>query len=400
VLNYLKLILLRYFPGFAKRAYRKTREIEDRAYWSSLPSRVSLISAIESDAKKPRLLIVIPPIEDSMAAFGPGAGNYFYEILRSAQDRYGAENVEPHFISTDIPWEQECEKIATEITVRNFSHTLFYIESYEPKSNLWRWDILASELAKGKSGVTAIGFLTDGTYELHQLQCSRFQEVYSNSIFVQIDVAPTDKYIKKGRLFGPTFLPISQESIKLIRDYLTDSNATERFELSFIGKIYGYRKKIIGELTKSGINVFVNPHRTTNSDNQPSYLEYMDALRRSKFTINFARANGTSQMQLKSRMLESALVGTVPLTDDNGLSELVIPAGITYIGFSNPREILKIPELTQGGLDVKTSVNSPSSKELEAIDRIASNQFWECIEQGLLHSDLHLPFRTPLEPKK
>jgi hypothetical protein len=395
VVKYLKLILLRYFPEFSKRAYRKSREIEDRAYWSSLPSRVSTISAKESNVKKPRLLIVIPPIEDMMAAFGPGTGNYHYEILRSAQDRYGADNVESHFISTGTPWEQECEEIATEITVKNFSHTLFYIESYERKSNLWRWDILASELAKGKSGITAIGFLTDGTYELHQLQCSRFHEVYSNSIFVQIDVAPTDKYLKKGRLFGPTFLPISQESIKLIRDYLSKSKATERFELSFIGKIYGYRKKIIGELTKSGMNVFVNPHRATNSDSQPGYLEYMDALRRSRFTINFARANGTSQMQLKSRMLESALVGAVPLTDDGGLSVLVLPEEIPYIKFSSPAEIQNVVDKSRDSFPTLTPGGYVGVAGEAKIDRLASNHFWETLEKGLEESSLKvLPLNT------
>jgi hypothetical protein len=388
VVKYLKLILLRYFPGFAKSAYRKAREIEDRAYWSSLPSRVSPISDKESDAKRPRLLIVIPPIRDSMAAFGPGAGNYFYEILRSAQDRYGAENVESHFISTDIPWEQECEKIATEITVRNFSHTLFYIESYEPKSNLWRWDILASELARGKSGVTAIGFLTDGTYELHQLQCSRFQEVYPGSIFVQIDVAPNNQYIQKGSLLGPTFLPVSKESIKFIRDYLNSSKADETFELSFIGKIYGYRKKVIRHLTESGVSVFINPHRAADSDRQPSYLEYMDALSRSRFTINFARANGTSQMQLKSRMLESALVGAVPLTDDGGLSDLVLPEDIPYIKFCSHTEIQNVVDKYRDSIPTLTPGGCVGVAGEAKIDRLASNHFWETLEKGLEESSL------------
>jgi hypothetical protein len=399
VVNFLKLLLLRYFPNFSKAAFRKKRWMEDQRYWSSASSGDSVCVTSVGYFKCPRLLVILPPMKESMSEFGPGAGNYFYEIFQSAQERYGSENVAPHFICRETAWEDECRKISKRITLENFSHMLFYLESKESTSNLWRWDILGSELVKGKSRVIAIGFLTDGTYELHQLLCSRFQELYYNSIFLQIDVTPSDKYVKNGRLFGPTFLPISQESIQYIRDYLNCSKDTKSFELSFIGKIYGYRKKIIRELNKSGVNVSVNPHRSANSDCNPSYLEYMNALSSSKYTINFAKANGTSQMQLKSRMLESALVGTVPLTDDNGLSELVLPVGIPYIRFSNPSEILNITELTMGSFNNEAIEKLQVSEAMETIDRFASNHFWECLEQGLLQANLQILVRVPLEPE-
>jgi len=388
MINFIKLVFLRYFPSFSKSAYRKKRWAEDRAYWSSLSPGFGLGASTEKGSGSPRLLIIIPPIRESLTEFGPGAGNYFYEIFRSAQDRYGEQNVAFYEISPDKPLDQECRAVAEQLTQHHFSHVLFYIESYEMKSNLWRWDILGSELDNRKSKVAAIGFLTDGTYELHQLQCSRFQEVYSDSIFLQIDIVPSGKYVAKGRLFGPTFLPISRESISRIRSYLNVAEGAESYGLSFIGKIYGYRQVIIRKLSKSGVFASINPHRPENSASDPSYLDYMYALSRSRFTINFARANGTSQMQLKSRMLESALVGTVPLTDDNGLSELVLPKEIPYLKFTRPTEILNIVELSQVTSHDLPARTPSTSEGMKIIEGIAANHFWETIEGGLLHAGL------------
>jgi hypothetical protein len=233
-----------------------------------------------------------------------------------------------------------------------------------------------------------MGFLTDGAYELHQLNCSRFQDIYPTSIFIQIDVPPNDKYVKCGRLLGPTFLPISQDSIRLIRGYLNQSEASDSFNVSFIGRIYGYRKKVIRDLQRRGVSVSVNPHRTAGSDDQPSYLEYMGALSRSRLTLNFARANGTCRQQLKSRILESALVGTVPLTDDGGLSELVLPGDVPFVKFSRPKDIIKIlaPETTNFPDRAIDGLKSGQPKP--TVEEIASGHFWECLELGLKKSGL------------
>jgi hypothetical protein len=398
VFNFLKLFLLRCLPGFSKAAYRWKRLLEDQAYWSSSSPGFGPSSNLQGAHKAQRVLVVLPPLQDCSTEFAPGSGNFYYEILRSAQERYGRENVGSIFVSSDTPWERECAKIAEKVAVESFSHLLFYIESIEVKSNIWRWDILGSELIRVDSRVTAIGFLTDGTYDLHQLQCSRFQEVYSNSIFIQIDVAPSHKYVKDKRVFGPTFLPISQESIQHIREYRSVST-TESYGLSFVGRIHGYRRKVIRDLTESGVSVAVNPHRSSNSDDNPSYLEYMDALRRSRITINFSRSNGTRKKQLKSRILESTLVGSVPLTDDGGLSELVLPAEVPLLKFSNTVDIGNVLHDFQGTWDIKVSASFEGSEQMAVIEKAASNLFWECLEQGLEKSSMALLGRAPLRPE-
>ncbi len=384
-----KLLVLRNFPRFSKWSYKQKRHFEDKEYWS-IP-----FSASKSDDSPDlmrldtRILIIVNPLGGGLDDFGPCTGNYFYEIVRSARERYGEQAVGLHVIDREVNWADECQSIAARQVRGNFSHILFHIEMNDHKSRLWRWDILGRELAKSGSGATAIGFMTDGTYQLHQLQCSRFQEIYSKSAFIQIDIVPDSKHFGVDNLFGPTFLPISLETISLLERSFATSVSKEIYDLSFIGRIYGYRARILRKLQASGIKISINPHKSGSSNAHPSYMEYMDALRRSKLTINFARANGTRQLQLKSRVIESAIAGTVVLTDDNGLSDLVLTDEPGVIRFTKPSDVLgilervsKTPRLGQG----------PSSHS-ESILVVATGHFWMTLERGLRSS--RLPFLIP-----
>jgi hypothetical protein len=387
LIKYLKLLALRYFPSFSKWVYRRKRQVEDREYWSSVAPFSRKFSDIEFREKIESLLILVPSFEKEGPKFGPGDGNYFYELFRSAADRYGPENVDYHHLSNYSDWIDDCRSIAGKLSFKEYSHIIFSIESNEPETNLWRWDILASELRRQGSSSTAIGFLTDGTYELHQLQCGRFHEVYPNSCFIQIDVLPNSNYISSSRIFGPTFLPISQESINLIRSRINTSPKNGSLGISFIGKIYGYRAKLIRDLEKRGLSVSVNPQSSPKQNAQASYLDYMVALGSSKFTINFSRANRTRQKQLKSRMIESLIAGTVPITDDGFLSDTVIPAEIDYLKFSDPGEISKVVEARLSGSESPRFMGSRGIDYSKSIYEIATSHFWVTLELGIGKSD-------------
>lgn len=391
--NFLKLILLRYLPRLAKKAFEVKRLRDDASYWSSFEAPRRTDARETKSSSQPRLLIVLPPEDEEPIPFEPAMGNYNYEILRSSQERYGQEAIRVFGPIQSTDWVSECRQIAERVSRDEITHLLFYIESNEAQSGLWRWDVLAGELTRSRSNVTAIGFLTDGTYELHQIQCSRFHDVYPQSLFIQIDVVPSFKYVKPGRLVGPTFLPISLESITRIEEHILDTAQAPGYELSFIGKLYGYRKKIITNLLNKGIEVAINPQTAKGGVNKASYLDYMGALSRSKYTINLARANGTRQKQLKSRILESVLVGSIPVTDDDGLSERILPKGIPFVTFKRP---LEITEILAG-----SSSEGPRLENLrrpvpptEDVSRLACGHFWETLEKGL--SGAGLPSLSPL----
>lgn len=381
--NLVKLLVMRFFPALAKMAYSHKRLREDRAYWGSIDLTSRAEGSSVCPGRKPRLLIVLPANFDTETPFKPALGNYNFEILRSAQERYGIEGVEVFFPSPATDWIQECRMIASQAQKEKISHLLFYIESVEPQSLLWRWDVLAAELVRKSPEVTAIGFLTDGTYELHQIQCNRFQEVFPRSIFVQIDVAPSSKYVSKGRLVGPTFLPISLESIKCLDENLAALESAPKYELSFIGKMYGYRMRVIVKLLKKGLRIAVNPHSSDDIERRASYVEYMQALRVSKYTINFSRANGTRQKQLKSRILESVLVGSIPMTDDDGLASKVLPLGTPILSFARPGEIpLAVHRPRVGGEESLHAIDNARLRT-EEIEKFARSHFWRTLENGL-----------------
>lgn len=340
------------------------------------------------DAKRSRLLIVLPRDYNLETPFAPAAGNYNYEIARSAEERYGVGATDVYFPTQETDWITECRKITERVEETQITHLLFYIESLEVQSGFWRWDILAAELAQTGSNVTVLGFLTDGTYELHQVQCGSFHEIYPRSLFLQIDVSPGTKYLPNGRLVGPTFLPISMESIGRLREQLSKSELEVSYELSFIGKMYGYRKKILRKLLASGLAVSVNPQVNTESGIKATYLEYMNALSRSRYTLNFARANGTRQKQLKSRVLESVLVGSMPVTDDDGLTGRILPASVPFVNFRRPHEIAEILSQTSFHQFPSFGIIHGSSSAKEEVVRLAFGHFWETLEEGLLRAEL------------
>ena len=387
-----KLILLRYLPYLAKKAFNVKRLRQDKSFWESFEYLPKSTSIPRKTGLKPRLLIVFPADYD-LKTFKPAAGNYHYEIFRSAQEIYGSESIQAHYPLENTDWLVECRLIVDTLHSSEVSHMLFYIESKEGKTNLWRWDILAAELNRSNSNVIAIGFLTDGTYDLHQVQCSRFHDIYHASMFIQIDVPPNSKYVEKGHLVGPTFLPISRTSIDLLEEYFLKSKSNSRYEVSFIGKIYGYRHKIISRLLKKGLHLTINPHIEQNQTDRPSYLSYMDALRRSDYTLNLSRASGTRQKQLKSRILESIIVGSIPITDDEGLTEQMLPEGASFVRFKRPQEILEFLVKQKVVQELDWSASDKFVLVSDEIKHFASSKFWKTLEKGL--SDAHIPALPP-----
>lgn len=386
--NLLKLMLLIYFPAIAKKFFDAKREREDQLYWSSFKMSPCTRHLEMSPQNQTKLLFILPPGYRDSSPFEPAQGNYNYEIVRSAIERYGENSVEVFHSTTNNDWAYECRKIVEFVGKNKITHLMFYIASKEARTHLWRWDILAGELRRHHTDVTAIGYLTDGTYELHQVRCRRFQDVYPKSIFIQIDAAPSDKYVKHGRLIGPTFLPISHESMGLIQEHLSHLQNVHEYDLSFVGKMYGYRKKIIEKLISDGLKIAINPQKSEEIGGKASYLDYLSALSRSTYTLNLARANGRRQKQLKSRILESVIVGSIPVTDDDGLTQNIFSRELPFIGFKRPGEILDIVSRNPRDWASSSRTLLGPSPAREEIVMLACGHFWETLEKGLKNTAL------------
>jgi hypothetical protein len=366
-------------PSTSSQLFKLKRVIEDPVFWiSGINSRFPLGLKHEPEIEnqvRASLLIIIPPGQSEKNIFGPGLGNYYFELFKSAEEIFGQEYVATYFLDNSKSFESEVSNLLRVIRGSRIERVLFHIESIDAGKGFWRWDILASALSSLTRKVGAIGFMTDGAYPLHQLFCKRFLDIHSNSCFIQIDRKPDSLYLPDGRLVGPTFLPISNASVDILVQGASGAGRGQKTELTFIGKIYDYRESELSVIQESGLHVEINPQNSGDSPTKAAYGDFFRALVESKFTLNFSRASGVSKPQLKSRMLESRLAGSVPVTDDRELNSVFFDEGRDFIAFESLGEVAgKIGSWTDSGEGAAEWFVSTRFAEVRAL---AQRNFWD-----------------------
>jgi hypothetical protein len=110
MIKLLKLILLRYFPLLAKKSFKVKRSRQDKSFWKSFDHLPKSTLIPRKPGLKPRLLIVFPA-NYNLKTFKPAAGNYHFEIFRSAQEIYGSESIQAHYPLENTDWLVECRSI-------------------------------------------------------------------------------------------------------------------------------------------------------------------------------------------------------------------------------------------------------------------------------------------------
>ena len=89
-------------------------------------------------------------------------------------------------------------------------------------------------------------------------------------------------------------------------------------------------------MSAEGLDVTVNPQGRSDTD-MPGFIAYARALRQSRVTLNFTRCNGVPVTQLKTRMLEGSLFGSiVGFSAYVWLLHHVRPALATSYAYVNP----------------------------------------------------------------
>ena len=259
------------------------------------------------------LLVVVP--SKYQAGWECGQGNFFYEICQSAAERFPGMAISIFQVTTnETEWKSRLKKF---IESDKPDCIFVYAEIDPDDSGNWTWPELFLSIADQWSGKTVF-LLFDSAYPIHRWRASKLAGIIGNATIASIDRKPRPSLKKGIRHLGPIFLPISMQSIQLLNQQIVSKVQQENLgpiNISFIGKMYPYRKRIFDQLEHRGLTVELNPHR--NYLEPDSYLSFLTALHLSTFTINLSLAGGVKIKQLKCRVLETAIFGNVLITDEN-----------------------------------------------------------------------------------
>ena len=367
-----------------------------RAQRSWIRTRLSELTSTPTSSfpTLPRVphVVVVPQEGRSFESFRPGTRNFYFEAWRSlaeviGEDRVTVFDVEPGEAS-EI-WHQRLLE-----TVRHVgaTHVLTHIEA-DPGSlgATWTWDSAWALLSRNWDGVL-LGVMFDSAFEWIAAK-SRLLATISPRYMVVDICMPMDGSMKRGRPeVGPVNMPVSRESLSLVVGRLADESPV--FDVSFIGVMYPYRMELVERLRANGVSVAVNPHRPDAAAddagsrmNQPGWLDYMAGLASSRMTLNFSQSSAGRFEQLKTRVIEATLAGTLLLTDDLDRTRRFWVPEEEYVYF---RDVGALPRIVSDLLSDPERVRRVAAAGQKKARSIAHTNFWGGIDAGLQRRGLPL----------
>ena len=267
------------------------------------------------DAGQGKILIVIPKWHFPDLDWEAGQGIFLFELFQSAVEYYGKDCVYPAFIDENQDGWQNY--LIETLNSGNFSRILIPIEGDPNDPHSWTLDLFLIELRKHWNGVF-LGLLFDSVWKETLLRVDILTMIDSSIVIIAIDRNIDYLFGKRIRLLGPILFPISKMTIDLkfpAPNYEEFNTKYHEATIGFMGKLYPYRKRALDILASEGFNLIVNENRYDVTGR--SYDEYISGIRRSIFSLNLSRANIRNLPQFKTRILESALSGSIILTDEN-----------------------------------------------------------------------------------
>ena len=367
----------RFYPGLDERIWNRKRDEE-------FP-----LSVQRSTERKYRdrdvHVLVVPQEGPDFDSWAPGRWNFYFEVWQTAIERLGADRVSFLDVARGESWESWVPRLVALAHDIEATHIITHIES-DPgsESSTWHWDVAWAELLRSWDGVL-LGVMFDSAYFWIRAQSRRLARMSPR--FVVVDICmPMDGSMLRGRPeVGPVNMPVCATSLELVRDRC--SSIQKMWDVSFIGVLYPYRVDALEELRRRGVNVAVNPHRNDNATdyrstkvNQPAWLDYMAALAASRLTINFSQSNAGPVQQLKTRVIEAMITGTVLVTDDLDRTSRFFTPGEDYLYF---RGCDDLPNVISSALADPKALESISGRARKRAETIANRGFWEAIDVGL-----------------
>ena len=375
----------RFYPNLDEVIWNRERERVMRAEISAANYAPFVADLPKLAADRPSHLVVVPQEGPTWDSYRAGTRNFYYEAAQSAREIYGADKVTVFDVAKGESAASWHKRLIWHVSEVNATHIITHIES-DPSSasESWSWDTLWSQLSPQWDGVL-LGVMFDSAYRYTTLKSRRLARMSPNFMVVDICM-PMDGSMRRGRPeVGPVNMPVSLESLQLLDDRLQGIEPTH--DVSFIGVLYPYRAALLENLVNSGLSVAVNPHRVDHGGlgndgraDQPGWLDYMAALRGSRMTINFSQSSAGPYEQLKTRVLEATLAGTLLLTDDRDRTRLFFKEGEEYGYFDSPQSLVGV---VRGYLEDPQLLKQVAAAGHQRARALASTSFWGGIEEGL-----------------
>ncbi|MEC8648778.1 MAG: glycosyltransferase [Actinomycetota bacterium] len=323
-------------------------------------------------------------------SWAPGRWNFYFEVWQTAIERLGADRVSFLDVARGESWESWVPRLVALAHETEATHIITHIES-DPgsESSTWHWDVAWAELLRSWDGVL-LGVMFDSAYFWIRAQSRRLARMSPR--FVVVDICmPMDGSMRRGRPeVGPVNMPVCATSLELVRDRC--SSIQKMWDVSFIGVLYPYRVDALEELRRRGVKVAVNPHRNDNATDyrstkvdQPAWLDYMAALAASRLTINFSQSNAGPVQQLKTRVIEGMLAGTVVVTDDVDRTSRFFSPGVDYRYF---RDLDALPDVISQALAEPGILAESAAAVRPRAESLANRGFWDAIDVGLRRRSL------------
>lgn len=386
---------LKVYPDFHQAVWRRRqKQLSADALatteYSSLMSRPEKIRGTSSEKERPVHVVVVPHEGAGFDSFTKGTRNFYYEAAQNLGENIGSSHVS--FFSIH-PGESPASwhvRLADYVFDVGATHVLTHIET-DPGSSesSWTWDIWWTAMARRWDGVL-LGVMFDSAFEWICAKSRLLSRISPN--FMAVDICmPIDGDLVRGRPeVGPVNMPVSRQSLALVEGRLASVSITH--DVSFIGALYPYRVEMLEQLRSTGIRVAVNPHRpdetadfASSRANQPSWLDYMAGLAGSHMTINFSRSSAGPFEQLKTRVLEATLAGTVLLTDDHERTRHFFEPDLEFVEFDS---VTELPGLVTSLLNDPVRLDAVKRAGRERAYTLAHTNFWGEIEVGLTKREL------------
>ncbi|MDO8733482.1 MAG: glycosyltransferase [Actinomycetota bacterium] len=385
-------------PNIDERAWRRARRSQVAELRSAGAGLAEMhwpkAEAAQVDVSElPPHIVVVPMDGPSRETWRAAGGNFFYEIQRAAREYLPATPVTIFHIAIDEPASSWHPRLAEFLIEVNATHLIAQVEADPERAGTWTWDLLWSDLSRHWHGVL-LGVVFDSAFRMITLQSRELARISSRFLLVDICM-PMDGVLKRGRVeVGPVNMPVSNESLAVIDE--RTAALPKIHDVSFIGALYPSRVALIEQIRGLGVNIAVNPHRTDQAadfaasrSNQPTYVDYMQALAQSRMTINFSESSAGGAQQLKTRILEATAVGCFVLTDDRDRTERFWSTS-DFGSFTDPDEL---PALISARLDDLNALEAAALRSKARARQINDSSFWGGIQAGLAARGL-----PPLDP--
>jgi len=372
-------------PDLDQRAYARARG-RDRASrlsshdWQSVNTAARLLRT--ANDREPHV-VVVPTEGEPEGAWRPGIRNLYFEAHQTLVEETNPERVSAFFRRPGESAPQWQSRLIDHMHDRGATHVLTHIEGDPGDLESWTWDSFWQAVNPHWDGVL-LGGMFDSSYRFTEAKAKILAKMSPGFVLVDICIPMDDALRSKRREVGPVNMPMSQQSLALLAARL--ESVEPEFDLSFFGVLYDYRTQLLEQLRAEGLSVAVNPHRADAASdgvstraNQPSWLDYMAGIARSKATINFSQSNAGPFEQLKTRVMEVGLAGAYLLTDDRDRTRRFWDAG-TFSEFDGPDDLVTVSERV---LEDSSTLATATEAFGERARFLARHHYWGGIEATL-----------------